>query len=536
MARPWKLLTLAAVPALALAATSATGRAVNPPPAIGFSPVIDLGVSGGEPSIQDDGRGDVYITSPNGIPSGANSTTGVEFWRSTNSGSSFSSPTAIGSSIGGGDSDVSADSAGSLYTADLEAAAADVQFSGDHGASFSSPGSQTGAEDDREWLTPVGSALYVTYHDFANNVPLINKTTNPTAGNAAVWTTGGSIFGTNAPTNATFAADANGDTLVSKPVVDAAGDIFVLTNTSTAAQNLASGNTGPLDRLYISESTDGGLTFTSTLINDISHGGTNSGTWAHVFNQLAIDAGGNLYIAVAGTPSAPGSGAPNAQIYLIRGTNNGGGSYTWSAPIQILGSADPYAEVFPAIAVGQAGQVAVGYYKTQAVTGCAATCYQDFRNASNKFQFFISQTIDALDPTPLFTETQVTTTSPHPGGICTDGIFCGLPVMQNHGGNRNLADFESMTEDPTGHIELVIPADQDGATTHNLFYKQTTGALLVPGATNGNGTGNQTYLVLSTQTPEAPLALLLPLAGGVPIAIAIRRRRHARKAVDLGQD
>jgi hypothetical protein len=84
-------------------------------------------------------------------------------------------------------------------------------------------------------------------------------------------------------------------------------------------------------------------------------------------------------------------------------------------------------------------------------------------------------------------------TTPHPDGICTDGIFCGTPASS--GGNRNLADFESITVDPHGHLEVIIPADCNACTgTENWFYKQTAGPLLVPGATNGNGTGNETWV------------------------------------------
>jgi hypothetical protein len=316
-------------------------------------------------------------------------------------------------------------------------------------------------------------------------------------------------------------------------VVDAAGDIFVLTNTSTQAQNAASTppNSGPLDRLYLSESTDGGTSFTASLINDVSNGGTNSGSWGHVFNQMAIDAAGNIYVAAAGTTTAPAAGSPNGHIYLIRGLKQGNGSYIWQPAIAVVGTVsnpDPFAETFPAIAVGQAGQVAVGYYKTQAVTGCTATCFQDFHNDSNKFQFFVSETLDATDAAPAWTETQVTTTSPHPAGICTDGIFCGTTPPLWHGGNRNLADFESMTVDPTGHIELVIPADSDGTNTHNWYWKQTSGPLLVPGATNGNGTGNETYVFSpANSTPEAPWVVLLPLAGAAVAGVAIRRSRRS---------
>jgi hypothetical protein len=51
-----------------------------------------------------------------------------------------------------------------------------------------------------------------------------------------------------------------------------------------------------------------------------------------------------------------------------------------------------------------------------------------------------------------------------------------------------------MAVDPQGRIEVILPADADGRTTHNWFYKQTSGPRMQPGAVNGNGTGNQTWV------------------------------------------
>ncbi|MBJ7607840.1 MAG: exo-alpha-sialidase [Candidatus Dormibacteraeota bacterium] len=506
----------------ATALTAAGAHHVGAETPLSFSSVQDLGGPGGEPSIQDDGNGNVYITSPVGGPAGVNRQVGVQFWHSSNGGASFGPSKNIGFQLGGFDSDVTTDNTGFLYVADLEAAATYITTSGDHGANFTSPvkSTQAGPEDDREWLTTVGSnTVYLTYHDLAAGVPLIFKSTD----RGKTFTRAGNIFGT----NSAFIADAAANTLLSKPVVDAAGNIFILTNTSTAAQNLNNNGTGPFDRLYLSESTDGGMTFTATLISDTSNGSTTnakSGTYAKVFNQLAIDAGGNLYIAAAGTLMTPAAGAPNSNMFLIRGIKQGDGTYQWKNPVQLTSD---HAQVFPAIAVGQAGQVAVGYYGTTTVAGCAASCYNDYRNDSNKFQYYVTETLNALDPNPTFSApTQVTTTPPHPGGICTDGVFCGTPLSS--GGNRNLADFESMTVDPAGNIELVIPADQDGTNTHNLFYKQATGPQLVPGATNGNGTGNRTYVNnTGGQVPEAPWASALLLVGAAgAAAVMVRGRRR----------
>ena len=112
----------------------------------------------------------------------------------------------------------------------------------------------------------------------------------------------------------------------------------------------------------------------------------------------------------------------------------------------------------------------------------------DHLAGANNFQFFVDQSFNATDPSPTFTHTQLQDlngTTAHPDGICTIGIMC-LPNQPN---NRNLADFESMTVDPAGKLEVIIPADSDGTTTENWFYKQTAGPQMPPGPSNGTGTG-----------------------------------------------
>ncbi len=101
-----------AVPGAALAApqpASAVGAVVAPV----FGTTNNLGASGGEPSMQDDGAGNIYITSPQGAGSMG---TGVRFSHSSTGGQSFIEFTPgkkfkdIGGTIGGGDSDVVVDS------------------------------------------------------------------------------------------------------------------------------------------------------------------------------------------------------------------------------------------------------------------------------------------------------------------------------------------------------------------------------------------------------------------------------------------
>ncbi|HET6811615.1 MAG TPA: hypothetical protein VFH50_11460 [Acidimicrobiales bacterium] len=469
-------MSLAAVVSLVSGAAVHVAGAAVKHPALTFGITHDLGPAGGEPSIQDDGHGHIYISTPAGILSSVGGT-GVLLSRSLNDGVSFLPATSVGGPVGGEDSDVTSDATGhNVWVADLAAAFSNVVRSTDFGATFPSQ-SQTGPEDDREWITPLGKSLVLVYHDLATNTPLIFISTDK----GSTWNPGGTNGMIIGPGDTGF-LDTKCNTLVGKPVTDAQGNLYVLTNTSTYAEDAQVGcaNVPALDRLYLSVSRDGGHTFTTRLISDLSAAGTGhpaSGSWGHTFNQLGIDAAGDLFVDASGTLDGTGP----LQNYLLVSTNHGA---TFSKPIPT--HASPDAQVFPSIATGQAGQVAVGYYQGHK---------PQYQASGNDYQFVIDESLNATSAHPTFTETTLAPlkgTTPHPDGICTDGIFCGTPLSA--GGNRNLADFESMTVDPQGHLEVIIPADCDqcAGNTENWFYKQTDGPLLKPGATNGNGTGNQT--------------------------------------------
>jgi hypothetical protein len=464
-----------------------------------FGITRDLGNAGGEPSIMDDGRGHLYITTPQGT--GSTNSNGVLLQRSLDGGITWQPNQLIGGTVGGSDSDVLTDVTGqNAFVADLFAAGTNVLRSTDTGASWPN-NTVTGPEDDREWLTTIGPTIFVTYHDFALGIPLIFISTD----NGASFTPGGNGGQIISPTDLGF-ANSKCNTLVSKPVADVQGNLYVLTNASTPAEyaQTACALVSPLDTLYMSVSHDGGHTFTTSLVADVSAAATGkatSGYFAHSFNQLGIDNAGNLYIDTTSTLDGSNGGIP-LQNYLIVSKDHG---TTWSKPIAT--NPGPNGQVFPSIAVGQAGQVSVGYY--QGVK-------PDHRANGSNFQFVVDQTFNATDPNPTFTHTTLVPlkgTTPHPDGICTDGIFCGTPASS--GGNRNLADFESMTVDPSGNLEVIIPADCLGGTTattctgtENWFYKQTAGLQMPPGPTNGNGTGNQTWVAgaRTTAPPQPPPA------------------------------
>src|SRR3954463_2527381 len=264
------LVGVGAASALLISGVVAVGAAKSDAAAqIKFAAPVKLpGHCGGEPSIDSDASGHVYVSRPKGILAGVASckgalttSSGVATWYSNDGGRTFSRKITAGTMHGGGDSDTTVDTkTGDVYVADLEAVAADVCVSHDHGRTWvtavtgaescTTPVNltgQAGVDNDREWIVTYGPTkayphhdVYLAYHDFADGIPLFHVSRD---GAPFVPVTPPSIG------NPQFAADAANGTIVAKPVVDSAGRTYALVTTQAA------GN-GPLVHLWLIKSAD----------------------------------------------------------------------------------------------------------------------------------------------------------------------------------------------------------------------------------------------------------------------------------------
>jgi hypothetical protein len=298
------------------------------------SPLKLTGAAGGEPSIVTDPLGDVFVSGPQGIPSGANGTAGVGFWASHNDGSSFGPAKLIGSDTGGGDSDLLF-SKGALYVADLEASTAQICKSTDRGNTFNgigptpdpnhcttTNGGQAGPSDDREWLTaaPDGT-LYLTYHEFVSAQPVAFRSDN--AGGDTFSNACGSLV-TDPTIEANVPTDVTGGTLVAKPVTDSKGNLYVLFSTSTQHENaLAAAQgapSGTFSQLYLAVSHDKCKSFTDyTVYDGEKQNGENTVQFGNIFNDLAIDGADNLYVVGAGyIGQTPFAKTANVYMFILR--------------------------------------------------------------------------------------------------------------------------------------------------------------------------------------------------------------------------
>lgn len=543
---------IAAVGLVAATGAAAATAPANALPAGGAKftvPVQLLGAAGGEPSIATDRAGNVYVDGPQGIPAGVNGQPGVGFWASHNDGTSFGPAQHIGSFAGGGDSDVIVDPHGTVFTDDLEAAATDVCKSTDLGKTFTSigpvpdptncsslPYGQVGPSDDRPWLTsgPHGR-LYLTYHEFVSAQPLIFRSDN---GGTDLFTAGpcGSII-TSPAIEANVPTDITGGTLVSKPVTDAAGNLYVMFTTTTQAENAAAAAvgqpSGTFSQIYLAVSTNHCQSFTDyTVFDGATLYGTNDVQFGDIFNALTVDGAGNLYAVAAGYVGHKQFDNV-ANLYLFSSTDHGA---HWTGPVQV--GAPGAAKMMPAAVGGPgSGQLAIGYFRT--VNGIT-----DPNSTAGKWTYTTAETSSATSAAPTFSYSDVRPNYLyHVGDICNLGILCG--AVPNGPSDRSLLDFTSATIDGAGCPLFTFagnPPALGGETkgTWNFVTRQTTGCFAThavvytqrptihppttkpssPKGASASSSGSLPETGLNARLPEAALVgLVLGL-----IALRLRRR------------
>jgi hypothetical protein len=464
------------VAVLSLLALSASAEAT----ATRFTTPVQLtGAGGGEPTIVADSLGDVYVVGPQGIPSGLNDQPGVGFWASRNDGTTFATAQQIGSFAGGGDSDAAIMPNSDLYVADLEAVASAVCKSTDRGKTFTSigpipdpghcsmlPTGQVGPSDDRQWLTPDRQGhLYLTYHEFVSAQPLVFRSDN---GGGDLFTAGpcGSIV-TDPTIEANIPQDVTGGTLVSKPVTDKAGNLYIMFTTTTQQENVAAAlagkPSGTFSQIYLAVSKDHCQSFTDyTVYDGAATHGMNTVQFGDIFNALAIDGAGDLYSIAAGYV---GSKAFDnvAKLYLFSSSDQG---VHWTGPTE-LGQAG--AKMMPAAVAGtQAGQLAIGYFRT--VNGVT-----DPNNTTAKWTYSTAETRNATSAHPSFSYADVRPGFVyHTGEICNQGILCGL--VPGGPSDRSLADFTSAALARNGCPLFSFAGNPAGvnAGTFNFATRQTS--------------------------------------------------------------
>lgn len=171
----------------------------------------------------------------------------------------------------------------------------------------------------------------------------------------------------------------------------------------------------------------------------------------NVFPVIAADTGGGVHVAFS----------DKRRIFLMSSRDGG---QTWLAPVQVNNPVDgeTATALFPWVFAGDAGRVGVMWYGTSR-TGNPDS---EAQFAGAEWKLFYAFTPNAFAASPAFQYVVASGTTAgtdaqrrgvvHVGSICTQGLNCNLSTPP---GNRNLAEYSSLTGDPAGLANIVVAGD-----------------------------------------------------------------------------
>jgi hypothetical protein len=429
---------VAVLVALGLAASGA-GATTGAAPAGGWQVELLPVAAGAAPSFSEPGivagGGGTLVANACTANSGSQAT----WWRSRDYGSSWSKGfTAANSSIGCGDSDAAIGSDGWDYSLVL-GAGVDVYRSRDGRrwagpATFPPPHGED--QPDRPWLVTVSQRPNVVYM-FNSEI----------GGNIVEWVSRDHARTFTGPVPVTGGLNSQAAlTLGSRPLVDPRYpsrmyDYYETATFAGIASSIRSSGPAqfPLTQLWQATSVDGGATWTSSLVLDVTTTfGVDGGTIGHLLPATAIDSDGTRYVVL----SVQLGSATTTHLYLLHSLRGGG----WSRPVRMGESTA--SNVMPAIAVSPPGHLFVSWYASSA---------RDFTDSTAKWQELVATAGDALTAHPRFRFTRLSDGPVHVGAVDNAGA-----VGNDIGENWALRDFQSITIDSCGHPHVTW-ADDAGA-------------------------------------------------------------------------
>jgi len=329
--------------------------------------------------------------------------------------------------FGGEDADVDFGSTGALHLTTLLFLGNPTLFSGQLGVSaISCPNAASAfsvatcrsqiidiTESDRSWITSDGPRVFISYHD-AGNSTLIHVQRSDDDG--VTWhRVGDPIVGQGGVTGqSTFNNDQG--KIVADPVTHNVYDIY-----AAGEVGILKAKTTDFDHIYVSRSTDGGMTWTAVLV---FHAATPVGL-NNVFPALAVD---------------PTNGAVHAAWsdgHTVSYSTSSDQGVTWS-PAVVVNVAPASTALFPWLAAHD-GVVDLVYYGTTASSKDDPTAV---------WNVYVAQAKNG----GAFQQSRVSNTPNHEGVICTAGTGCAR-------GTRNLLDLFQVALDPRSDKAAVIYTD-----------------------------------------------------------------------------
>lgn len=499
----------------------------------------------GEPSlaIAPDGKHELVST-----PGGG----GVQYWYSSDRGHTWA---ATSTQCGGGDSALDFLPDGTAVSADLnfpgdQSNPADscIRTSKDFGKTWSDY-SRAGIEQDRQWLahSPDGKKLFLVYHDFIAEAEFYSQSSD----GGATWTnlptdqvlvnspdqvTATPVVAGGAVGSSASILDQGVNTFSGPMLVDPDGQhYYVVYSISDAVSNLnptvGVPPFGPVRALVVARSSDGGATWTNTLADVAQVNGTSESIENTLFPWGFIDSAGTVYVVFDSTrDGAPGD---HFHQYYVYSKDHGA---TWSAPVKVDALGLPNgATVYATGAAVSPGVIDIAWYQSDSGTPSDGT---------SVWVPYFAQVTGADTASPKIKVQAVTSHPNHRGGICLQGILCGIGPGSS---DRSLADFFMLAVNPVTHHAEIAYADNasfgkndagkvkgEVVVAHEQGNSVTSpSAPVAPVATSTPSPQGGT-LAATTQLPNtagagaaAPLASLAVLAG-VALLRPVARRRRAR--------
>jgi len=344
-------------------------------PPTGFAPQTRLGFTVGdqwEPAIAADHFGHIYVLYPQyitvpGCDTCYSPTMILQI--SSDHGATWGSPTLIypaGSTTGQWDAQIMVDPVDgqTVYAAWLQNGKSDIAVakSTNFGASWSVVlADDTNAGTDKPILAVRGQDVYVAYNHAQK-----------------VWVSSSHDSGTTFTSSVVNPNGKLGWSLAGGGTVAPNGYVYF----SWAGYKQNGGAKGPVN-LYVSKSTDGGATWTNTLV-EVSGAPPDCSAydcgWAYLGAQMAMtsDAAGTLYGLwnVGAVEKGP------ERIYFAKSTDAG---VTWSAKTEVSTAPAGTAHAFPAIVAGDAGDVRISWMDARAAGALWNTYYRSSTNGGTSW-------------------------------------------------------------------------------------------------------------------------------------------------------
>jgi hypothetical protein len=436
---------------------------------IGFGPatVIDFQRTEGEPAFHIDKSGSYWESGPWGF------STGQSFvHRSTDSGDQFNVASPIGLSPthppGGGDSHILTDDQGNVYFNDLEGLdEIACSVSNDLGNSWrTNDGCANVAVTDREWYAvdngsdhTVGAGgaadntVFMVYHQLVTGHYLLSSpgSTGP------LDPTGGFVF-TNAGANAATVAYAGGGNcgkLVFDPV---SRNLYYPCGAGSAGAACFGGVGGShieITIAHVNPSQRSGLNF-----NTVSLPNSPGGCTSNLFPLVAVDGGGNVYVAWSDTG--------DHNIYC---SSSPPGGLTWSAPVKV-NQAPANSNVFAWAEAGTEGKLAVVWLGSDSTTlSDQMTSWATSPALATAFKWYgyVGLVTGANTATPNVEQDRFTEKPMHYGQICNSGIGCTTQMPM---GDRTMADFLSVGVGSNGGINIAYDDTTSQFHGAHLFFER----------------------------------------------------------------